>query len=80
MRFVGEEGTGAYSHLGEGMELGGRVCYFVKVLHIRHNLFLEPKLYLSLIMSQSQHTFCLGRGLSPNLGKGWSCGVECGSP
>ena len=27
--------------LGGGVELGGRVWYHVKVLHIRHNLFAE---------------------------------------
>ena len=39
---------------------GGRVWHSMKLLHISCNLLLEPKCYLSPIMSQSQYKFCLG--------------------
>ena len=34
---------GASPNLGEGVELGGRVWYPVKLLHIRYNLFAGTK-------------------------------------
>ena len=51
---------GTVPQFGRGVELGGRVWYPVRLLHISYNLFAGTKCYLSQFTSQSQYKFSLG--------------------
>ena len=62
---------GTIPEFGEGVELGGRVWYPMKVLHIRYNLFagtemLSPSVYEPIAIQ------ILHGGPSPNLVEGLS--------
>ena len=54
---------------GERVELGGRVCYHVKLLHIRYNLFAGTEM-LSLSVYESIAKKILHGGPSPIWGRG----------
>ena len=71
---------GTVPHFREEVELGGRVWYPLKVLHIRYNLFAGTKTLSLSIYEPFAIQILLGEGASPNLGKGWRYGVECGTP
>ena len=58
---------GAFPQFGRGVELGGRVWYPVKLLHISYNLFAGTEM-LSLSVYEPIAIHILHGGPSPNLG------------
>ena len=75
--------SGTVPQFRGGVELGGRVWYPVKALHIRYNLFAGIEM-LSLSVYEPIAKYILHGGPSPNLGgrggvRG-SSAVHCESP
>ena len=64
---------GDLPQFGRGVELGGRVWYPVKLLHISYNLFAGTKM-LSLSVYEPIAIQILLGGPSPNLGEGVELG------
>ena len=65
--------------LGEGVELGDRVWYPMKLLHISYNLFAGTEM-LSLSVYEPIAIQILLGGTVPQFGRGVELGVGCGSP
>jgi len=63
---------GTVSQFGRGVELEGRVCYPVKLLHISCNLFAGTEMLSLTVYKPIAIQILLGRGLSPNLAEGSS--------
>ena len=61
---------GTVHQFGEGIELGRRVCYPLKVLCIRYNLFVGTETLSLSIYEPFAIQILLGEGASPNLGEG----------
>ena len=62
---------GPSSNFWDRVELGSRVSYPLKVLHIRHNLFAETEMLSISVYEPIAIQILLG-GPSPNLGEGSS--------
>ena len=63
------------------MELGGRVWYPMKLLHISHNLFAETEMLSLSVYETIAIKFYLGEGETvPQFGRGVELGVGCGTP
>jgi len=64
---------------GRGVELGGWVCYPVKLLHISYNLFAGTEMLsvsLRLRANRNTHFSHFAWGQSPNLGEGVELGLR----
>ena len=62
---------GTVTQFGRGVELGGRVWYLVKLLHISYNLFAGTEM-LSLTVYEPIAIQILLGGTVPNLAEGSS--------
>ena len=63
---------GTVPQFGRGVELGGRVWYPVKLLHIRYNLFAGSEMLSPSVYEPIAIQILLGGTVPPIWGKGWS--------
>ena len=70
---------GPSPNLRKGFELGGRVWYHLKVLHIRYNLFAGNEMLSLSVYETIALQIWLG-GPSPNLGEGVELGDRVWCP
>ena len=67
---------GGVPQFWRGVELGGRVWYLVKLLHISYNLFAGTEM-LSLSVYEPIAIHILFGGTVPQFGRGFELGVGC---